>query len=113
MRNLYWQHMRLCYSSKQLVFIDETHTTYANLRRKYGYSLKGFPAFVYVFNALHGQGNGVCGISAMSLRGCFSATTTELNFDAAFFMNILEFEVLPKMNAFPAPESVLVMDNAP
>ena len=101
------------FSARQFVFFDETHVTSADLRRRYGYSLRGFPAFMHVYNAAHGVGKRACGFSAMSLRGCLSATTTTEIADAALLMHVLEYQVLPLMQPFPQPESILVMDNAP
>ena len=39
--------------------------------------------------------------------------TTVNQIDADVFMDVLETDVLPKMNSFPMPNSVLILDNAP
>ena len=111
LRDFYRQYIN-GFSARQLVFFDETHVDPADLRRRYGYSFCGFPAYMYVYNAAHGRGKRACGFSAMSLRGCFSATTTTETVDAVLLMHILENQVLPQMRPFPQPESILVMDNA-
>jgi phosphohistidine swiveling domain-containing protein len=93
-------------------FFDETHVKPADLRRKYGYSFRGVPAFMRVPFAGHGQGLGCCGLAAMALDGMLSITVTEQVVDHVLLIKVLEDEVLPHMSRFPAPRSVLVMDNA-
>ena len=94
------------------MFFDESHANTKDFRRKYGLSLIGFPAFMRIFNAAHGQGPGFCGLVAMSLRGPISVSVVNHIVDHVLLMNVLEREVLPLMNRYPLPESVLVMDNA-
>lgn len=70
------------------------------------------PAFWYVWNSAHGTGNPNCGLAALSLKGMLSTTVLEGNIDTDIFLRVLRDNVLPLMNAYPLPESVLVMDNA-
>jgi len=101
------------FSARQSVFFDESHTAPNDLRRKYGLSYKGLPAFYYVDKSAHGEGTGCSALCAISLDAMLSITTTTTRVDRDFFMHTLEFEVLPKMSPFPLPRSVLIMDNAP
>jgi hypothetical protein len=113
LRNAYWAFMRENnFSARQLVFLDETHCKPNDLRRKYGLSMRGVPAFMYVNRSAHGIGNGCSGICAMSLRGMISVTIQQRMINQEVFMNTLVNEVLPQMNPYPMPESVLIMDNA-
>ena len=93
LRALYWQFIRR-FSARQLVFFDETHVKPNDLRRKYGLSLRGLPAFMYFNNSSHGVGNGTCGICAISLRGMLSTTLTTLRVNNDLLMHTLEHEVL-------------------
>jgi hypothetical protein len=47
----------------------------------------------------------------MSINGTNSVNILDIN-NADSFMNALEFNILPTMNPFPGPKSVLVVDNA-
>mmetsp|Transcript_17464 Transcript_17464/g.38729 ORF Transcript_17464/g.38729 Transcript_17464/m.38729 type:complete len:325 (-) Transcript_17464:271-1245(-) len=101
------------FSAKQLVFFDETHVNPADVRRRFGWSPSGTPAFMRVPGVTHGVGTACCGMAAMSIDGMLSITVTEENVTNDIIMACLRDEVLPQMAPFPAPNSVLVMDNAP
>jgi transposase len=101
------------FSARQIVFFDETHVKPAEVRRRYGYSPSGSPALMRVPGVTHGVGNACCAIAAMSIDGMLSITVTEENVTNDIVMACLRDEVLPQMASFPAPNSVLVMDNAP
>jgi transposase len=102
----FWNH--------QLVFVDETHSTPANFRRKYGYGYHCLSAFSILYGTAHGIGKSASGIAAMDSHGVFSASiVTDETVDNDKFLQVLKEEILPKMNAYPHPRSVLVLDNAP
>lgn len=94
----------------QLVCVDETHSDILQLRRKRGWSRKGEYAFKYVRN-LNGGVAGISAIAAITTGGMISANTYNLVTSEVFLMN-LETHILPVMNAFPHPNSILVLDNA-
>ncbi len=100
------------YSIDQLLFIDETHANPEDLRRQYGKAIHGQPAFMYMPGVAHGQSAPVSGICAMPCDTIKVAHVAEGNVDGNLFMRVLEEEILPKMNPFPLPKSVLVLDNA-
>ncbi len=92
LRALYWQYIRR-FTARQIVFFDETHAKPNDLRRKYGLSLRGLPAFMYVNSSAHGVGTGTCGMCAISLRGMLSTTVTTERVNNLLFMQTLEHEV--------------------
>lgn len=96
-------------SPEMLVFVDETHCTHANARRKYGWSEYGRPAWSYCENS--GGNGGVSAIAALALDGVMSVSTADI-VDGDVFIDVLKNDILPKMNAYPSPRSVLVLDNA-
>jgi transposase len=73
LRRLYRAHMRK-YSKEQLVFLDETHCRPGDIRRKYGYGIRGVGAFMLSSNMQHGSGGGSCAIACMNYNGILSAT---------------------------------------
>jgi transposase len=99
------------FSPTQLVFVDETSVQGKALRRKYGWCFQGAPAFADVNNAPHGEDT-ACAIAAIDYSGVFSISTFEKTLGSDEFLQVLCSEILPGMNSFPNPRSVLVMDNA-
>lgn len=79
---------------------------------RYGWNIKGRPAFLYIANAAHGYGVGCSAMCSMTLDGMRTITISEHMIDNNIFMETLQNDVLPAMNPFPHPRSVLVMDNA-
>ena len=71
------------------------------------------PAFLLVDNVTQGTGRGCCGIIVMSLEGMISSTVVDTQVDQQIMLANLKNEVLPHLNAYPQPRSVLIMDNAP
>ena len=76
------------------------------------YGARGLPAFMYVSQNLQGAGAGCTGCAALSLRGMIAKTVTDRFRDGPEFLIILEFEILPFMNPYPQPESVLILDSS-
>jgi hypothetical protein len=101
------------FTNSQLAFIDETHVKPTDFRRKYGYGFDGLPAFVSLPNSAHGEDIAACGIAAIDYTGLFSFQTYTRTINSDDFYDNLINEVLPKMNSYPNPRSVLVLDNAP
>jgi len=55
----------------------------------------------------------ISGIASISIQGIVTATVYDNIVDGDVFLWTLEHDILPLMNAYPLPRSVLVMDNAP
>jgi hypothetical protein len=113
LRKLYKGFIQL-YSREQLVFLDETHCRPGELRRKYGYGIRGVGAYMPSSNIQHGAREASCAIACINVEGILSATDFQNETVNAQKLeaNLVE-EVLPKLEAYPTPNSVLVMDNAP
>jgi transposase len=97
------------FSARQFVFCDETHCDSKQVRRKYGYASKGQPAF-NLNNNLHGSESISC-IATLTIEGILS-TTMHDRVNANIFLETLENDILPLMQPFPLPRSVLILDNA-
>jgi transposase len=97
------------FSAKQLVYCDEVHSDTKQTRRKYGYAERGAPAFGLVAN-LHGEETTSC-IATVTIEGILTATTMDL-VNAQTFMHTLENVILPMMQPYPLPRSVLILDNS-
>jgi transposase len=99
-------------SPRMLVFMDESHCRPSEFRRKYGRATKGKPAFMFVPNVAHGEGQAVSGVCAMGLNGILSVNTINGEITGDIFLRLLETEILPKMRPYPQDNSVLILDNA-
>ena len=56
---------------------------------------------------------GCSAIAALSTKGVEMVSMHEDTVDSDTYLRVLEFEILPLMNAFPFEKSVLISDNAP
>jgi transposase len=102
------------FSREQLVFLDESQCQGKDFRRKYGRGERGLPAFACVYNSAHGDHISANAIAAITSVEVISVHILENDtMDAEKFVNYLSTELLPKMNSYPLPNSVLVLDNAP
>ena len=93
---------------EQLVFADESHFNRLMLRRPYAWSIRGERACRFEFP--------LCGtkyslLPALSLDGIIHLEVVENAITGDDFLQFV-CGLLPKMNKWPLPNSVLVMDNA-
>ena len=96
-------------SPHQLVFVDETSKNSKHFLRKFGWSVRGQKCHSSVPFA---RGKRVSVLAAMDVKGFFTFETTEGTFDRAAFHTALVEKILPLMNPYPLPRSILVLDNA-
>jgi len=92
---------------ERLVFVDECAVNILTTYRLNGWSMKGRRSNK---RALFGRGNRYSVLPALSLEGIIYATIKQGSFDGEAFITFLR-GLLPRMNPYPAPNSVLVMDN--
>ncbi len=99
------------FTAQQLVFVDETHLSPAEIRRRKGYAYIGVAPFVLENNIQHGEVVSTSCIATLSIEGILTATPLSL-VDGNAFVHTLENVILPCMAPFPLPKSVLILDNA-
>jgi hypothetical protein len=85
-------------------------------RRKYGWALRGHPAFVKRFG-INGLGEGFSSIASFSLNGIDTVTTFDRNIHGNIggdeFLHTLEYIIFPTMNIYDeGPRCVLGLDNS-
>ena len=66
--------IKIAFPADYWMWGDETHVKRADARRKYGYAIRGDPAFVVMYN-LRGQADGFSSIATMSIRGIETVTS--------------------------------------
>ena len=102
------------FEARQLVFIDEFGKKRKDMQRPYGIAPPGEqPQMVRPFDRFKRR---VTVVGAVTIEGVVAGVpvdTTERGLNAAMFEHALEFHILPLMNPFPQPRSVLVLDGAP
>jgi transposase len=100
--------IRTHFRPDQLVFADESHFNRLTLRRPYAWSIRGERACQYEFF--------LCGtkysiLPALSLDGILHLKVLENAITGNDFLHFIQ-GLLPQMNEWPLPRSVLVIDNA-
>jgi hypothetical protein len=96
------------YRPDQLVFADESHFNRLTLRRPYAWALRGERAHKHEF-FLRGTKYSI--LPALSLDGILHLDVVENAITGNVFRQFIE-DLLPQMNEWPLPNSVLVVDNA-
>lgn len=117
-------HMLVSYQPEQLVFVDESACDRRTTYRGYAWALRGERAvrkafFVRGKWCAHYLANHPLNsysvfrysiLPALSLDGMLFASIVEGSFNATLFTEFIEL-LLDRMNPYPGPNSVIVMDN--
>ena len=98
------------FSAEHCVFMDETHCNSKDAERRFGTSLVGED--IEIRSPFNRGGYSNSGISAMGVEGMLSALVYDQTVDADTVIHFLQHELLPLMNPYPQPRSVLILDNA-
>ena len=94
---------------EQMIFIDETSKDGRDAFRRYARSKKGTKAVVKLpFN----RGKRVSVMAALDCNGFFAWKTTRGTFTSDKFHHAFAEKVVPFLNPWPLPRSIVVMDNA-
>jgi DDE superfamily endonuclease len=96
------------YRPEQLVFADESHFNRLTLRRPYAWSIRGERATRFDFQF---RGAKYSILPALSLDGILHLEVMENAVTGPDFRRFIQ-GLLPRMNKWPLPNSVLVVDNA-
>ena len=107
-REDYKRNILVHYRPEQLVFADESHFNRLTLRRPYAWAKRGDRASRYEFQF---RGSKYSILPALSLDGILHLEVVENAVTGAAFRHFVE-GLLPRMNKWPLPNSVLVVDNA-
>jgi hypothetical protein len=107
-REEYKRNVRVHYRPKQLVFADESHFNRLTLRRPYAWSKRGERASRH---EIQFRGAKYSILPALSLDGILHLEVVENAVTGDIFRRFVE-GLLPRMNKWPLPNSVLVIDNA-
>ena len=106
-REEFKRNVRVHYRPEQLVFADESHFNRLMLRRPYAWSRRGERASRHEFQF---RGTKYTILPALSLDGILHLEVVENAVTGDVFRRFLE-GLLPHMNKWPLPNSVLVIDN--
>jgi len=107
-RAAYWLEMAV-FEADHLVFVDESAANERSAERKWGWSPRGLPAIVS--RTLHRSQRWSI-LPALTVHGYLERTLiTQGSIDGDLFYRWLHDVLLPQCNAYPAPRSVIIMDN--
>jgi transposase len=104
-----WLRKISLFTAEMLVFCDESGTDRRDGERRTGWAPKGLPAWKYT---LLRRGKRIQVLPALCVNGLLDLMVYKGNTNGDAFVAWLEKGLLPRMNRFPAPNSILVMDNA-
>lgn len=96
------------YTPEQLCFVDESASNERTAERRYGWSPRGYPCRV---RRTSKRSKRWSILPAITLEGYVAWRVYHGSFTTALFNEFIEQQLLPFMRPFPAPCSVLVMDN--
>ncbi|KAG6962293.1 hypothetical protein JG687_00007232, partial [Phytophthora cactorum] len=93
----------------QLVFIDETSKVGRSVLRRYGWAARNTPARATLSFR---RGKCVSVLAAMDVQSFFTWGDIEDTFTRASFHDVFKSKILPYLNPWPLPRSIVVMDKA-
>jgi len=108
-RAMYWQAIfEECTDPAQLLFADETAKVESALRRKRGWGARG--TRVESVKLLH-RSTHYSILALYGIGGFVGFDFVEGGYCAADFMDAVETMIIPNLNQYPLPGSILVLDN--
>lgn len=96
------------YPGDFFVWLDETGSDKRDHIRKFGYQIRGLPP---VYHRYLVRGTRLSTISALSSEGLITHEIMTGTTNGDKFYDFLRGNLIPCMQSFPAPRSILVMDN--
>ena len=98
----------LQYPRDFFVWVDETGTDRWDQLRKFGFSLRGYPA---VCKRLLVRGKRISAIVGMSSSGVLTYELSAGSTDSLKFIDFIRGKLIPSMQPFPGKHSIIIMDN--
>jgi transposase len=109
LRRVYAGRMAINYTADMIVAVDESACNERTGDRKYGWNaINDTVELEYSFKRSERWSL----LPALTVNGYLSYVIYQGAISSEIMENFLEFEVLPHCNCYPAPNSVLVLDNA-
>ena len=106
----YYDKLKAIYSfPEQLVFIDETSKDGRDAFRRYARSKRGTKAVVRL---PFSRGNRVSVLAALDYTGFMSWKCTRGTYSRKRFHHAFSEKIVPHLNPWPGPRSIVIMDNA-
>ena len=97
------------YEAEHLVFLDETACNGRTPNRRWGWSPRGLPCRARRFNTNSKRWSI---LPALSVEGYLAVDVFQVSFTGERFKSFVSCHVLPRMNPWPLPQSVMICDNA-
>ena len=97
------------YEAEHLVFLDETACNGRTPNRRWGWSPRGFPCKP---RRLSSNSKRWSILPALSVEGYIAIDMFQGSYTGERFKSFISCHLLPRMNPWPLPQSVLICDNA-
>lgn len=94
---------------EQLVFVDETSKDGRDAQRSMAWALRGQRAIVQVPFI---RGSRVSALASFNCTGFLGRGMTDSTFTRGKFHEVFKTKILPKLNPWPLPNSIVILDNA-
>jgi hypothetical protein len=94
---------------EQLIFTDETSKDGRSAFRRYAWSKKNTPAIVSLPSS---RGKRVSVLASFASKGFCAWESIEGTYDRFKFHDLFKKVVVPFLNPWPLPRSILILDNA-
>jgi hypothetical protein len=107
--NFYLKLKKFYSRNDQLVFVDETAKDSRDAIRKYAWSRRGTPAIV---TNKFGRSVRCSVLAAVDVSGFLAWPSDNGTYNRKKFHTAMISHILPKMNPYPFPRSILILDNA-
>lgn len=106
----FYSNLVLNYSANQLIFLDETSKDYRACNRNYGYALRGLKPRTNF--GIFSRGERTSTLAAFDMNGFLDWYMVQGTFNSDLFLEGFQQAVLPYIQPYPGPRSVVVLDNA-
>lgn len=94
---------------EQMVFVDESSKDGRSALRQYAWSTRGTPAIVTL---PFGRGQRISTLAAYNRKGFIAWEHTRGTFTRQRFHDAFVSKILPHLQPYPMPNSIVIMDNA-
>ena len=106
----FYSGVMLNHQPHQLIFLDETSKDMRSINRSYGYALRGMKPRSDLGYFTRGQR--ISTMASFDMNGFIDWYSITGTFKGNDFLDAVELAVLPYLQAYPGPRSVIILDNA-
>ena len=107
LRGMFFAHI-VNFDVNMFVWLDESGTDKRDQFRKYGYALRGITP---IYHRFFSRGERINAIACLSIESIVALELVKGSVNGVMFYDFLRGNLIPNMQPFPNPQSILIMDN--